>query len=358
MADALRGKNCFIIGPMSGEDESRLPKLKAAVTPLLERLGYTSVRNPFDLVERDRVMNGVIAAIDRADLVIADLTRHNPNVFYELAICHSLGVPTVLVREETEDITHTPFDIRDFVYIEIEVDKPAEVRDRLADKLTEVDRQIEERIVFENPVTIYYREPITNISPAAGLAQGYYHNFVKPTVERIKWMNPDQTEHIYNIEVYEGTDTSKKLATIGKSLDVRADLKLNIVIPDKLEFCTEDRISAVKRTAKQGVIQYERRSFTVMARQHQQGYQFIDIPSAMNVITQSINRRAGQLKVRKDSVEWRDIERDEVNRFHMELKQWVDENDFEFKRRVRIWRYNHDHVSDDLLWLRNIWTES
>lgn len=36
-------------------------------------------------------MNDVLYAIDRADIVIADLTDSNANAFYELGICHALG---------------------------------------------------------------------------------------------------------------------------------------------------------------------------------------------------------------------------------------------------------------------------
>ena len=37
--------------------------------------------------------------IDTADLLIADLTDLNPNVFYELGIAHGLGIPTVLLTQ-------------------------------------------------------------------------------------------------------------------------------------------------------------------------------------------------------------------------------------------------------------------
>jgi chaperonin GroEL len=45
----------------------------------------------------------------RARLVIADVTDRNPNVNYELGLCHALGVPTILITQEIEDV---PFDYR------------------------------------------------------------------------------------------------------------------------------------------------------------------------------------------------------------------------------------------------------
>jgi hypothetical protein len=44
-----------------------------------------------------------------ATVVIADVTGKNPNVNYELGICHTLGVPTVIITQSMDDV---PFDYR------------------------------------------------------------------------------------------------------------------------------------------------------------------------------------------------------------------------------------------------------
>jgi hypothetical protein len=52
----------------------------------------------------------VLKYLIRSKLVIADLSFHNPNVFYELAIRHVTGLPTVhLIRKEDQ----IPFDLKD-----------------------------------------------------------------------------------------------------------------------------------------------------------------------------------------------------------------------------------------------------
>ena len=45
----------------------------------------------------------------RADLIIADLTGRNPNVFYELGYAHALHKNTVLITQSIDDV---PFDLR------------------------------------------------------------------------------------------------------------------------------------------------------------------------------------------------------------------------------------------------------
>ena len=42
-------------------------------------------------------------------MVIADVTDKNPNVNYELGLCHSLQIPTILITQRIEDV---PFDYR------------------------------------------------------------------------------------------------------------------------------------------------------------------------------------------------------------------------------------------------------
>ena len=58
----------------------------------------------------DRVYN----QISKADIIIADMSERNPNVFYEVGYAHALGKPTILLTKTTEDI---PFDLRNYPHI-------------------------------------------------------------------------------------------------------------------------------------------------------------------------------------------------------------------------------------------------
>lgn len=53
----------------------------------------------------ERIRHG----IRMADIVVADVTGHNPNVFYELGIAHALGKRSLLLRQPE---TELPFDVR------------------------------------------------------------------------------------------------------------------------------------------------------------------------------------------------------------------------------------------------------
>ena len=66
----------------------------------------------------DSIGQHVVRSIHEADLVIADLSGHNPNVFYELAIAHGWRKPVVHFITEGETI---PFDIHDMRTIHYDI---------------------------------------------------------------------------------------------------------------------------------------------------------------------------------------------------------------------------------------------
>jgi tetratricopeptide (TPR) repeat protein len=74
-----------------------------------------------------------------ADIVIADISIHNANVFYELGIRHSLRPrTTILIRARAKTrsrAAEVPFDLKTDRYLEYNADKPDEAQSLLADAL-------------------------------------------------------------------------------------------------------------------------------------------------------------------------------------------------------------------------------
>ena len=54
------------------------------------------------------IMEDIWEQINRAGLIVADLTDKNPNVFYEVGIAHTLGKDVILIAQSEQDI---PFDL-------------------------------------------------------------------------------------------------------------------------------------------------------------------------------------------------------------------------------------------------------
>lgn len=127
-------------------------KYKAVYTSIIhpivtKEFGYECIRA--DEIARPGDINKDIAeSISRADFVIADLTGANPNVMYELGLCHALGRDTIMIAQDTEGL---PFDVR--AYRVIEYDDSIEGRDTLVAELQRFIRNVDgARREVRNPV--------------------------------------------------------------------------------------------------------------------------------------------------------------------------------------------------------------
>jgi hypothetical protein len=67
-----------------------------------------------DFFTAHSVMGDVWNAIMNAQVVIADCTMKNPNVFYEIGIAHTIGKPVILITQRKQDV---PFDVSGMRYI-------------------------------------------------------------------------------------------------------------------------------------------------------------------------------------------------------------------------------------------------
>lgn len=62
----------------------------------------------------ERILDRIYNQISKADLVVADMTGRNPNVFYEVGYAHALGKSVILLTSQADDI---PFDLKHFSHI-------------------------------------------------------------------------------------------------------------------------------------------------------------------------------------------------------------------------------------------------
>jgi hypothetical protein len=108
-------KTCFYVTPI-GEEGSEQRKhadllLGQIVEPAIEELGMDlAVIRADKMTQPGMISQQILQHVLGARLVVADLSFHNPNVFYELAIRHATKLPTVLISRTAERV---PFDIAD-----------------------------------------------------------------------------------------------------------------------------------------------------------------------------------------------------------------------------------------------------
>jgi hypothetical protein len=105
-------KKCFLISPLGPADSPtriaadffREDIVRAALAVEFE------VKRADDYNQAGNITSQVIQAIASADLIVADLTKKNANVYYELGVAHSYKRHVVPVKNGDDDPEVLPFD--------------------------------------------------------------------------------------------------------------------------------------------------------------------------------------------------------------------------------------------------------
>lgn len=148
---------CFVlspIGPTRSSVRERSDKiLKHIIRPACREAGFDAKRAD-EIREPGLISTGVIQGILQAEMVVADLTGHNPNVFYELGIRHFTGKPVVQLIEEAHDIPFDLFDSRTIKFNYQDLDSVESARCQLVEFIKHCDREK----AMDNPVTRVMRQ--------------------------------------------------------------------------------------------------------------------------------------------------------------------------------------------------------
>jgi len=146
-----KNQRCFVISPIGKEGTEIRQRsdllLLHIVKPVLEKNGYDVIRAD-NLSQPGIITNQIIDELIEADLVIADLTSHNPNVFYELAVRHAMEKPIIHMIEWGQDL---PFDIANFrtIFYGIRVDQAEKAKFDLESQVSSI---INRSFVPNNPI--------------------------------------------------------------------------------------------------------------------------------------------------------------------------------------------------------------
>ncbi|MFC7447897.1 hypothetical protein [Rhodococcus daqingensis] len=100
----------------------------------------------------DSIGQRVIDRVITSDLIVADLTGHNPNVFYELAVAHCFKKPVVLLNGDGKPL---PFDVTDQRAIYYTLTNPASVDEAQKNLLRSAIAALEKPEGLVTPLTQY-----------------------------------------------------------------------------------------------------------------------------------------------------------------------------------------------------------
>ena len=104
----------FVLMPFDPEFDS----IYDGVIKVALELAGLSVKRADDIQNQRNILRDVFDGIVNSDLIVADLTNLNPNVFYELAIAHAVRKPVILITQNMDEV---PFDLKPYRLIEYDV---------------------------------------------------------------------------------------------------------------------------------------------------------------------------------------------------------------------------------------------
>lgn len=117
---------CFVLMPF---DKSFSDVYKLGIVESCKKAGAYCERVDEQTFEGS-IIERIYNQISKADIVIADMTGKNPNVFYEVGYAHALGKSTILLTKSVDDI---PFDLKH--YSHIIYDSVSQLKDELLKKI-------------------------------------------------------------------------------------------------------------------------------------------------------------------------------------------------------------------------------
>jgi len=103
--DSTEHNLCFVMMPF----RPNFDKLYSAIIkPAITKMGVKCKRGD-EIYGTESVISDIWECIQRSDFVIADLTGQNPNVCYELGLCHAINKDVIIITQNMGDV---PFDLR------------------------------------------------------------------------------------------------------------------------------------------------------------------------------------------------------------------------------------------------------
>jgi hypothetical protein len=130
--------SAFIVRPFGTQEAIDFDAVeRELIDPVLDELGIEG-RTTQEIARAGNIRTDMFERLLLADVVIADISIHNANVYYELGIRHALRERvTILIRAAAHDV---PFDLRTDRYLEYSATDPGGSRSQLADAIRQSQR--------------------------------------------------------------------------------------------------------------------------------------------------------------------------------------------------------------------------
>lgn len=157
-------QRAFVIMPFDSEFQ---PIFDQLIKPALENAGY-EVGRADDVLDQQNVLRDIVRGIAQADLVVAELTTRNPNVMYELGLCHGLGIPAILIAQSTDEI---PFDLRTY---------RTQIYDTNFSEVHKLTNALKDIAIEHRSGRVSFGSPVTDFMPDSDIASRQREKLAQP----------------------------------------------------------------------------------------------------------------------------------------------------------------------------------
>jgi hypothetical protein len=231
-------KKCFVICPI-GEEGTDIRKnadrlFNYIVTPIVRELGYDNVHRADLFQMPGLITNQIITLINEADLIIADVTENNPNVFYELGFSNTRNKPTILMKYKSSEI---PFDIQNsrIIFFDFDIESVEKAKEELRDQIKSIEKNGE----FYNPINIAFsvQKMQSSNDPLKYIISEMY-NEIKEIKKMVMQMDRQKDETLHSkVPIPEEIDSSRldAIEKINKGLDYIKSYDNNISISKTMD---------------------------------------------------------------------------------------------------------------------------
>lgn len=175
---------CFVIMPFAIYDV-----FENAIVPACKNTD-TEVLRADQIMLPGNIIKDIVGQISISDVIIADLTGRNPNVFYELGVAHALRRHVIMICGNLDDV---PFDLRPYRILSY-LNNYSGIQKLRADlELTLRKLGSSSSVIPSNPVSDFLGQHTLTDSPP--------HHFPDPR-EAIAKLDPDKVKAIRHLLIY------------------------------------------------------------------------------------------------------------------------------------------------------------
>lgn len=201
-------KICYVIMPFSKtktctEDEWT-DIFEAVIKPAVEGagLGYGCLRSE---ATTGNIIKKVVNSLYQANVVIADLTDRNPNVFYELGVRHTLKHRTIMIAQRRKDIPSDLHGYASHVYKWKTTIQKGELTKKLRRLLEHIEEDMDRS---DNPVSDFLTERSIRILEFQRDENSRKLRALIKELDMVAWVLEKPSREAAGTEAAEDTDVS------------------------------------------------------------------------------------------------------------------------------------------------------